>query len=134
MCILRLLSKGLKYERKAFLLNGKRLNAIIADTPRKMSVGLMFRRRLKSSECMLFEFPSIGSHPIWMKNMLFPIDIIWCDADRRIVYIVQNAEPLTKWWQLSGYTPARESKYVVELNSGFVKKNKIKIGMKTSFT
>jgi uncharacterized membrane protein (UPF0127 family) len=134
MCILRLLSKGLEYERRAVLLNGKRLHAIIADTPRKMTVGLMFRQKLKDNECMLFEFPAMGSHPIWMKNMMFPIDIIWCGADGRIVYIVQDAQPLTKWWQLSGYTPDHNSKYVIELNSGFVRKNKIKKGMKVSFT
>lgn len=126
MCILRLLAMNLKYGEKPVYMRRKRLMALVADTQRKMTVGLMFRKLIGPNKCMLFVFPYEGAHPIWMHNMKFPLDILWLDSDRRIVHIVESAKP-TSGLDFSNYASMVPAKYVIELNAGFVRKNKIKI-------
>ena len=94
-----------------------------------MSVGLMFRKRLKQNECMLFLFPDSGRHPIWMHNMRFPIDILWLDEKKRVAAIEHNARPL-KWYEFSSYNPNVGAKYVVELASGSADRLGVKLAMR----
>ncbi|MDQ2766457.1 MAG: DUF192 domain-containing protein, partial [Gemmatimonadota bacterium] len=55
--------------------------------------GLMFRDRLPDGTGMLFVFPQPGDFPFWMKNTLIPLDMIWIDADHRIVHIAHDVPP-----------------------------------------
>ncbi|HUC38641.1 MAG TPA: DUF192 domain-containing protein [Candidatus Acidoferrum sp.] len=126
MCLLRLLSRNLDIKKGVIWIGGKKMVALMADTPRKMTVGLMFRKSLKQNECMLFVFPNDGYHSIWMRNMIFPIDIVWYDSNRRVVDFVESAMP-SKRFDFSGYRPKEPSRYVVEFNAGFVKRNRLKI-------
>ena len=127
MCLLWILSRGLKFERSQITISRKRMTALLADTPRKMTAGLMFRKSLKQNECMLFVFPRDGAHPIWMRNMKFNIDILWLDSKKRIVDVVESAKPIYGL-DFSSYSSNGPSRYVVELNAGFVRKNRVKIG------
>jgi hypothetical protein len=126
MCILLLLSKGVDFKKEKIVVGNKKMDSFIADTPRKMTVGLMFRNGLKSNECMTFFFPNDGTHPIWMRNMKFPIDIVWYDSNKRVVDFVENAMPSGRF-DFSSFRPKKPARYVIEFNAGFVKKNKIKI-------
>ncbi len=126
MCILFLLSKGVDFKKKMIIIGNKKMNSFIADTPRKMTIGLMFRNGMKPNECMSFFFPNDGYHPIWMRNMKFPIDIVWCDKNKRVVDFVENAMPSARF-DFSSFRPKKPSRYVIEFNSGFIKRNKIKI-------
>ncbi|MCL4379426.1 MAG: DUF192 domain-containing protein [Candidatus Marsarchaeota archaeon] len=126
MCLLWLLSRNVVFNRKEIKIGKKRMDALVADTPRKMTAGLMFRKSMKQNECMLFTFPEDGTHPIWMRNMRFPLDIVWLDSNRRVVDFVESAKP-SSGLDFSGYRSKTPSRYVIELNAGFVRKNKIKI-------
>lgn len=126
MCLLKLLSRNLDFKKKEIRIGKKKMVAFLADTPRKMTVGLMFRESMKPNECMLFVFPNDGQHPIWMRNMRFPIDIVWYNHDNRVVDFVEAAKPSSRM-NFSGYHSKRPARYVVEFNAGFVKKNRIKI-------
>ena len=57
----------------------------IVESERDRSIGLMYREKLDANKGMLFLFPVEGRHPIWMRNTLFPIDIIWLDKDNKVV-------------------------------------------------
>lgn len=103
----------------------------IADTVIKQSKGLMFRKSLGKNEGMLFIFSNEGYHTFWMVNMSFPIDIIWISANRTIVDITKNAEPC--FIPCKFYSPKEKAQYVLEVNSGFADKHKIKIGQKAKF-
>lgn len=126
MCLLWLLSRNVKFKKRNIVFAKRRMGAFIADTQRRMTVGLMFRKSMKRDECMLFAFPNDGAHPIWMRNMRFPLDIVWLDSKRRVVDIVESAKP-SSGLDFSGYRSKRPSRYVIELNAGFVSKNKVKI-------
>ena len=65
----------------------------VADTLKKSSLGLGKRNSLKKSWGMRFVFEKRKLHRFWMKDMQFPLDIIWLD-NHRIVHIIHNAKPV----------------------------------------
>ena len=86
----------------------------LALTPAEQERGLMFRQSLGADEGMLFVFDRQFVHTFWMKNTLIPLDMLFIDSDRRIVGIVENAEPQT----LSGRSVGLPSQYVLEIGGG----------------
>jgi uncharacterized protein len=128
-----MLSKRQKYSTKNIIIGNKKLKAIIADTATKRMIGLMYRKSMANSECMLFIFDNEGRTPIWMRSMQFAIDVIWLDVQKKVVGIETNLKPATGF-DFRTYGPNKNSKYIIELNNGFVAKNKIKITSKINFS
>lgn len=91
----------------------------------------MFRSSLSGNGGMFFIFEKEGSYNFWMKNMNFALDIIWIDADKKIVDIRENNQPCKE--SCKSLIPAGQAKYALEVNAGFIKKNKIKIGEQVNF-
>lgn len=87
--------------------------------------GLSGRKSLKDDQGMLFIFETLGIYKFWMKDMNFPIDIIWFDGNQKIVHIEKNVLP-ESYPKLFG--PDEETKYVLEVVSGFSVKNDLKVG------
>ena len=56
----------------------------------------MFRESLNENSGMLFIFPKEDFHNFWMKNTLIPLDIIWINSAKEIVFIENNAQPCLK--------------------------------------
>ena len=125
-----MLYKKQKYKIKKISINGKRFDAFVADNFTKRMIGLMFRKSIAKTQCMLFVSGIEGKNSIWMYNMKFPIDVIWLDGKCRIVDIKENLKPCTSVFNCKEYTPKRESKYIIELNANAVKSNKISINSK----
>jgi len=107
------------------------IQAEIVDSDLKRQQGLMFRKKLADNKGMLFIFEQEGMYSIWMKNMNFPLDIIWIDAQKRIVDIREGALPCKE--SCESLFPKGEARYVLEVNSGFTRKHKIKIGDMINF-
>jgi len=42
---------------------------------------------------MVFIFEDVGFYPFWMKNTLIPLDMIWLDADHRVVSVAESVPP-----------------------------------------
>ena len=98
----------------------------IAETPIELIKGLSGRLTLAENSGLLFIFPYADTHGIWMKEMNFPIDIIWFDENYQIVAIKENARPDS---YPEVFTPPTPAFYVLEVPSGFAQKNKISVGM-----
>lgn len=111
--------------------NSACIQAEVADSAEKQEVGLMFRKNLAENRGMLFIFDREAKYSFWMKNMQFPLDIIWIDSNREIVDITENALPCKG--TCDTIMPAVSSRYVLEVSSGFVKRKKIKKGDKLRF-
>ena len=116
---------------KKICLNGACIKAEVAGTEASREKGLMFRKRLPDDAGMLFVFNQEGVYSFWMKNTRFAIDIIWISRDQKVNYIINNALPCAGNCQ--SLTPSANALYVLEVNSGFVKKNNIKIGDRVDF-
>ena len=118
---------------KAINIGGKNLKLELSLTPDEKSKGLSFRTSLEKDSGMLFIFDYPGKYSFWMKDMNFPIDIIWLAQSTegdlgaaRVVYIKENARPEL---YPETYQPGKNdgnAKYVLETTSGFVKENNLK--------
>ena len=76
----------------------------------------MCRWELDPNAGMLFLFPPPArQQSFWMRNTLIPLDMIFIDVDRKVLGVVEWAEPRTR---TSRSVPG-ESLYVLEVNGGF---------------
>lgn len=122
--IIRLLPTETHY--KTIKISTTVVKAEVADTPLKQIEGLMSKKTLPDSQGMFFIFNKEYNHAIWMMNMSFPIDIIWISKDLKIVDIVEGALPCRI--NCPVYAPDEKALYVLEVNSGFVARNKLRTG------
>lgn len=99
---------------------------IAADDPTREQ-GLMYRDRLGEDAGMLFFFPKSGEYPFWMKNTLIPLDIIWIDEQKKIVYAGLNIQPC-RADPCTSYPPNAQAKYVLELPAGVAAKHHLTAG------
>ena len=81
-------------KKKSYVYNQTRqsflsLGVDIADTHLTSLKGLLGKRRLKNDEG-LWVVPSQGIHTI---GVLFPIDVIYLDADLRVIHLVEHLPP-----------------------------------------
>ena len=122
--------KGTIAERKIANIKGVKIYVEIADTADKKAKGLSGRKSLDKSSGMLFIFPKDTEPAFWMKDMFFPIDIIWINDDK-ITQIDKNVpNPISGAIdsQLPLYRPSLPIDYVLEVNAGFSDKNNLGIG------
>ena len=96
---------------------GEEILVEIADTLKKRSLGLGNRDYLKSGWGMLFVFEKRESHRFWMKDMQFPLDIIWLD-NHRIVHIIPNAKPANSVDKPEVMTSPVPTNFVLEIAAG----------------
>jgi len=115
--------QNIKYVKIA----GQNIKVDLALTPAQQSQGLSGRTGLGTDEGMLFIFDKPGIYPFWMKDMNFPIDIIWMDENLQVVYIKKDARPEL---YPETYEPDTNIKYVLEVPSGFSENNNLKEGGK----
>jgi uncharacterized protein len=101
--------------------------AEVADTGALREQGLSGRASLPEGRGMLFVFDQDGSWGIWMKDMLFSIDIVWLDKEGRVAWMETNVSPETYPTAFYSESPAR---YVLELPAGAAAKYGIAIGTK----
>ena len=96
----------------------------VADTPAQMEQGLMFRRAMGPDAGMLFDYKTPTVATMWMQNTLIPLDMLFVDAQGRIVNIHERAVPLSAD-VISAAAPVRA---VIELNGGTAARLGIKPG------
>lgn len=80
--------------------------------------GLSGVSKLDPDQALLMVFPTDDKWGIWMKDMKIPIDIVWLDSDKKVVYIVKNASPEIS--DSKTFKPQKDARYVVELPAGTV--------------
>lgn len=108
------------------------VSAEVMKTPADWMKGLMGRDLLLENQGMLFIFPFEAPQSFWMKNVKFPIDIIFFSKDKQVVDIKENFEPCQSE-PCQSYKSKKPAKYVLEVNNGFSKQWNIQIGDKISF-
>ena len=132
ICIYFLIScnKTEKIENNLVCLEGNEcIRVEIRDNFEGRREGLMNRNNLEENEGMLFIFDKEDYHSFWMKNMSFPIDIIWMDESKKIVHIEKSVPPCFEE-KCRIYNPEEKSKYVLEVVANFTQEKKLKIGDK----
>lgn len=105
-------------------------NVSVAKTPETREKGLSGKRSLAVNEGLLFIFPEEGRHSFWMKDMNFPIDIVWIDSSGIITEISENISPNT---YPQTFLPMNDVQFVLELVAGAAEKFGIKEGTTVTF-
>ncbi len=105
---------------KSLSVAGETIKLEVADTLVTRERGLSDRRCIKSDQAMLFVFEEhdTSDHCFWMKDMRFPIDMVWLDHDKRVVFSASEVEPAT---YPQNYCPNMPTRYVLEFKSGRAK-------------
>lgn len=105
--------------------NGTKVRVEIADTQAERVQGLSGHDPLLENQGMLFFFETKEIQGFWMKDMLFPIDIIWIDGTTVVGF--QQDAPLEDPARTIYYSPIPVDR-VLEVSAGFVAQNNVKVG------
>ena len=105
-------------------------NVEIASTTVEQTRGLSFRPSLGENDGMLFLFGIGTIQMFWMKDMNFPLDMIWISGNTvdGFAQDVPAPAPGTPMWTLPNYTSPNYTDKVLEVNAGTVAKYNIKVG------
>ena len=117
--------------RPLLIANGKTFHLETTDEPAEKQRGLSGRTHLPADSAMLFTYDQPGEYCFWMKDMLFPIDIVWLDADKKVIAIKPNADPSTYPQRFCPDSPAQ---YVLEFVAGTAQNLNLSIGQTMAFS
>lgn len=114
------------------LLAGRtRLTVEVARTPLEQMRGLSGRAGLGPGRGMLFVYQRPQLVGIWMKDMRFPLDILWI-REGRIVKIERQAPPIRPGGPETVYTAVAEA--VLEVPAGLAEAERLRLGDRVEVT
>src|SRR5690348_1669565 len=116
----------------AVILHGHRIAVEIAADDASREHGLMDRTSMPADHGMLFVFPDSQIRTFWMKDTLIPLDMLFLDADGKLVTLLADVPPCKAdpCWIYPSTQPAR---YVLELNAGVAAKLGLREGDAVTF-
>lgn len=114
------------------VIGGGPLTVLLATTLTTQEKGLSGRPFLPRNEGMLFVFDHEDYWAFWMINMSFPLDIIWFNSARQVVWTEPDLKPCPPS-NCPTVSPPVQSMYVLEVNAGFITTNRITLGTQFSF-
>jgi uncharacterized protein len=106
-------------------IKGYKLVAEVAHSDATRAQGLMHRRILAENRGMLFVFPGVAMHAMWMMNTHIPLSVAFLDEGGVIINI-EDMKPHTQ----DTHSAARPAKYALEANAGWFRQRGIKAGAK----
>ena len=116
------------------VINGRAFNLEVASDAASRTLGLGGRPALADDSGMLFVFPREGFHSFWMKDVSFPLDLLYIARDGTIMDIQRmEPEPGVPNADLTIYEPPVEVLLAIEINAGLAQRHGIEAGMAVSF-
>lgn len=100
-----------------------RIEAEVAATPNSRSSGLMQRKAMATQHGMLFIFPAVARHCMWMRNTYLPLSVAFLDEQGGIINI-EDMQPQTD----DSHCAARPARYALEMNLGWFKNRSLETG------
>ena len=97
----------------------------VAETPKALKKGLMFRRSLENDAGMLFVFSTPRRACFWMQNTYLSLDLLFIDSYGMILGLVENTIPLS---QKRIQSSVNSVKAVLEIPAGTIKKLRLSVG------
>jgi uncharacterized membrane protein (UPF0127 family) len=102
-----------------------RIEAEVANTEPSREEGLMFRRRLGPNRGMLFVFPQVAQHCMWMRNTYIPLSVAFID-DRGSIINIAEMQPQTE----TNHCAVRPARFALEMGAGWFSQRGIAPGQK----
>ncbi len=91
-----------------------RIEAEVAASPDSRQIGLMQRNFMAPQRGMLFVFPDVVKHCMWMRNTLLPLSVAFLDEKGAIINI-EDMQPKTE----DNHCATRPARYALEMNLGW---------------
>lgn len=127
-----LLFLKLSYDQQTMRLHGHTYRITVLRTEDELHKGLSGTDSLQTDHAIVFVFPREEKWSIWMKDMNYPIDILWLDGDKNVVYAEKDAQPSTYDKDdpnnSKQFVPDKAARYVIEMASGTIERTGITIG------
>ncbi len=103
-------------------IDNQTFSVLVAKTEKEKEIGLSSRTGLPDNMGMVFPFDTPGFYAFWMKNMKFPLDIIYIHGNKIVTIInnLPNPTPQNDTWQI--VKPTEAADLVLEINAGLSKK------------
>lgn len=111
-------------------IKNQKFTLMVAQSEHDKSVGLSGRQSLSPNTGMIFVFDKPGIYSFWMKDMKFPIDMVFLN-NTTIDTIYKNIPPPAaheNTANLKVYSPQNNINYVLELPAGTADKYSLKPG------
>jgi len=130
MAIINILNRY-HLRKEGVYLAGEKIEILVVNNEYQKYIGLGGRNSLGEYDGMLFVYSEPGRLGVVMRDMLFPIDVVWFD-NGEIVDIAPNLpiEPGVKEDDLKVYFPRAEANTFLELPAGWAMSHNLKIGDK----
>ncbi len=103
------------------------VQAEIANTSETRTIGLMHRKKLGANDGMLFVFPDLARHCMWMRNTLVPLSVAFID-ERGVILNIADMQPLNE----ESHCAAGPARFALEVNQGWFAAKGIKAGARIS--
>ena len=132
LLVAQVLYSNLSEPKAVMHIAGSRFEVRVADDQKSRTQGLSGTSHMPADEAMLFIFDSNDKWSIWMKDMNYPIDIVWLNEEKRVVDFATNVQPSS--YPNKTFTPKEEARYVLEFKSGIVEEKGIKAGQEAVFS
>lgn len=93
-----------------------RIEAEVAATPASRQTGMMLRTFMAPQRGMLFVFPEVAEHCMWMRNTLVPLSVAFLD-EKGMIINVEDMKPRTE----ENHCALKPARYALEMNLGWFK-------------
>ncbi len=110
--------------------------ARLALTQEQRTKGLSGTPKLEADEGMIFVYATADLNPFWMKDMLFPLDMLWIN-ENKVVDLKANVpapEPGQSDFSLPIYMPSAPANFVLEVNAGWAEAHGVAVGSPVQIT
>lgn len=112
--------------------NGLCLELIFADTAESQEIGYSNYSVYPEGKAMIFPFDPLRDAEMatmWMKDMKFPIDILWVSQRNRVMHLEKSAQPCdSPPCEIFSPTVNEKVKYVIEIPAGTSLDNSFFVG------
>ena len=122
---------GTYRDDKTLIINGQAIQTEVAATPAARQQGLSGRPCILANQAMLFEFNQPGYYSFWMKDMRFPIDMVWLGASKKVAWLQSDVQPATYPANFTNRNKAAQ--YVLELKANRAQQLHLAIGSPVQF-
>jgi len=109
------------------IIGNQTFRVMVAKTDKEKQIGLSNKKQIAKDQGMLFIFDNSDLYSFWMKNMEFPIDIIYINGNK-VTTVISNAKVPSSNTNLMIYQPEDKSDKVLEISAGLSNKYNIKKG------
>lgn len=126
MCDVEMVTKYIRHDVTILMPKGA-IQVEVANTKASRELGLSGRPSIGDDEGLLFVFDKPGKYGFWMKDMNFPLDLIWINQNGLVVDIERK---LTPGSYPSTFINEVDASYVLEINAGLAEKFGLYLGSK----